>query len=97
MMHIAAELIGRVNVQPTSTDTVIPIMNGLSLVASFTIEPRYSMKSLIGEQQYFAINPPVMIVTRGVRIISTGVFFETNAPTLEANTTETYAPTGPPN
>lgn len=38
--QMATELMGRVRAQPTMTETVIPIQNGLSLVALFTTSPR---------------------------------------------------------
>ena len=97
MTHMATELMGRVRAHPTSTDTVIPMRNGLSVVARLIRAPSDSMKSLIGEQQYFASRPPMTIVTIGVMIMSTGVFFETSMPTSAPITTARYAPTGPPN
>ena len=97
IMHMAAELIGRVRQQPTMTDTVIPIRNGFNVVALLTKAPICNIKSLIGEQQYLANNPPMMIVTIGVSIMSTGVFFETKFPSSAPIITARYAPTGPPN
>ena len=55
------------------------------------------MKSLIGEQQYFANRPPHTMVTRGVSIMSTGVLFDMRLPSTVPMMTVTYAPTGPPN
>ena len=38
-MQIAAELMGRVRQQPTMTETVMPMRNGLSVVALLIKEP----------------------------------------------------------
>ncbi len=80
MTQIAAELIGRVSAHPTSTETVIPIMTGLSMVALLITAPRCSIMSLIGEQHHLAKSAPVTIVTKGVTIMSTGVFFDASWP-----------------
>ena len=96
-MHIAAELIGSVRQHPTITETVIPIRNGLRVVALFISSPIWSMKSLMGEQQYLAIRPPTTMVSIGVRMMSTGVFLEMRFPASAPIITAMYEPTGPPN
>ena len=65
----AAELIGRVRMHPTETDTTMPIMKGLRVVARLMTSPKDITHSLIGAQQYLANSPPATTAIRGVMMM----------------------------
>ena len=93
---MAALLIGRVRMTPTSTETVTPIQNGWRVVASIMIFPSHVIKEDIPGPTKAAIIVPEIIVTIGVTIRSIFVSRDTAFPSSVLIMVAIKAPTGPP-
>ena len=94
--HIAAELIGRVSAIPTTTETIIPITSGWSFVAHIIRFPIELAAIPIYFAQSTERSAPVIIVTRGVTMMSTFVFLDTSRPASAAIIAITRTASGPP-
>ena len=95
--HNAADEIGKVNTIPTIKDTIIPIINGASLVACMIISPKEIIILLINGPIKLAIKIPESTVTIGVTTIS---IFVSPLIILAISThikVATNTPIGPPN
>lgn len=95
-MPIAAELIGSVKKMPIRTETMmLPIM-WCSSTLMLTRLPKNAINPEIGGPSNRPMAEPEMMVTKGVTIMSTGVFPETSLPTSIAVYAAMNAPSGSP-
>jgi hypothetical protein len=94
--QIAAELRGQVNIIPTTTAIIILISTGCIFAASLIKFPNETINIFIPGPTRYEISPPKSVTTKGVTIMSIGVFLETSFPTSIPNKEPIYAPTGPP-
>ena len=96
IMQIAALLIGRVSVIPTTTETTAPMTSGCIFVAFTMIAPSAVIMLDTYGPTNCAASTPVIMVTAGVTIMSRLVSFETTFPSSTAISVAQYTPTGPP-
>ena len=94
--QIAAELIGSVRTTPTTTDTMIPIQNGLKSVAHPIKEPSASQTLLHTGARSIARITPTITVTAGVTMMSIFVSLETSFPISQVMTATKNTASGPP-
>ena len=80
-----------------SVNEKIIIGTSFGALSSLFVAEKESKNNTLGISKYIAISPPVIIVTSGVTIMSTGVLPATSWPSSAPTTPATNAPTGPPN
>ena len=95
--QMAAELMGRVRIMPTMTETRMPMTSGCSSVVTMIRSPRAIISLLMAGPTATAMRQPTKMVTQGVTRISILVSLETSLPHSQASTTQMKAPRGPPN
>ena len=94
--QMAADEIGRVSAMPTTTEMMMPMMNGCCRVAHMMMPPIQLAALPMGAATSTASPTPTRIVTMGVTRMSTFVSLETALPNSAATTAVTSTASGPP-